>query len=196
MSRRKIRRRAYHKSSGTFGMSSSALGRTGGHTSAYSSSFFARDPRTGQTVFATIGWQVEPGKMEFMPVYQRAHLLMPIPRSRLMDPDEYRDEQGPAMELLKKALSNERTPSDDVLRALAILGHSPNQRSIRVLSRFSSSRHFLAPVAHLALGECTGLFSYFCKNPTEIKKKTSEESAESHADGDGEFPSAGSRSMG
>jgi hypothetical protein len=120
-----------------------------------------QDADSGEIRLCEAAWRVTRAEMRYMPVYQRAHELMPEPRSPFLSPDEYADELGPAVVLLEKTEAGERTEADDVLRALAILGHTPRPESIRALSRFSESDHSLSPVAGLALGECTGLFSLF-----------------------------------
>ena len=134
----------------------------GGSNGIYMSSFLAmKDADSGEIQFRDVAWKVEEKEMHYMPVYQRAHELMPQPRSMLMDPEEYRDELEPAISLLQKTAAGRPTKSDDILRALGILGHSPNSASIRALSCFSESNHSLAPVASLALSECTGLYGIF-----------------------------------
>ena len=160
MSRRKIRRRPYFKGPGSTDSKRSADESAERRTTVVASHFLTKNPQTGETLLASIGWEVDPDKTSYMPIYSRAHELLPRPRSRLVDPDEYRKYQAPAIELLSKATKG-RVKSDDILRALGILGHSPNRDAIEALSRFASSGHSLAPVAHLALDECTGLFSFF-----------------------------------
>ncbi|MCP4605748.1 MAG: hypothetical protein GY847_35375 [Proteobacteria bacterium] len=108
-------------------------------------------------------WVMTEEQISFMPIYQRAHRLMPIPKSFVMDPNEYRDELTPSIELVDRVLEGENVPADDLLRAIAILGHTPDEESIRSLSRFTQSNHSLAGVADLALAECGGLLTIFKK---------------------------------
>ena len=129
----------------------------------YMSNFFAtKDKDTGEISVHDAAWKVEKRFIRYMPLYTRAHELMPPPRSELTDPEEYRNEQAPAIETLANALEDSSESSDELLRAIAILGHSPNPDAIRALARFCESHHSLAPVASLALSECASLYEVFC----------------------------------
>ncbi len=119
------------------------------------------NPDSGELDIREFRWEMTEEEMSYMPIYQRAHALMPPPQSTFMDPDEYVDELGSAVEILRKADLDFTITTDDLLRSIAILGHTPYEESIRALSIFTRSNHSLAPVAGLALAECSGLFSVF-----------------------------------
>ncbi len=106
----------------------------------------------------SVGYELTKEELRYMPVYQRAHQLMPAPASFYMDPGEYKDLVTPSIEVLTEARDGNQTNSDTILRALGILGHTPIEPSIHALSEFADSDHSLAPVAYLALAECSSMY--------------------------------------
>jgi hypothetical protein len=133
----------------------------GGGKEYLSSFILVKEPGSPVPSFRNLVWEVEEDVARYMSAYQRAHELMPPPRNMYMDPQEYREEQEPAIETLDFFDEGISPSRDELLRAIAILGHSPNEQALLALSRFSESGHELAPVARLALSECTGLYSIF-----------------------------------
>jgi hypothetical protein len=127
----------------------------------FSSAICVRDTASGGICMRETSWEVSQQDMCYMPIYQRAHEMMPIPRSGVMDPEEYLGELSTSVELINQARSGLETKTDELLRALAILGHTPVQKSIDALTEFVQSNHSLASVGSLALGECASLFSVF-----------------------------------
>ena len=123
------------------------------------STFPIIDPLTGEIDLDCITWEVTHEEMSYMPVYHRAHQLMPQSRSFYMDPNEYKDELAPSIEVLAEAERGNIIDTDTILRALGILGHTPVEQSIRALSVFAQSDHSLAPVAGLALAECSSMYT-------------------------------------
>lgn len=123
--------------------------------------FMTEDEDTGEIVCHDATWRVDKAAIPYMPIYSQAHRLMPLPKSMLMNPDEYREEQSPSIALLTSALNGTNVERDDLLRAIAILGHSPNTAALEALSRFSESRHDLSLVASIALSECASLYDAF-----------------------------------
>ena len=121
------------------------------------SSYPILNKNTGIITFESFGWTVEKRFHPFVDLYQLGHLLMPDLVTQITCPTHRRNEQQPAIMILRLARAGCSMDRDDILRALAILGHSPNKESLAALAQFARADHELAPVAHIAFCECTGL---------------------------------------
>lgn len=121
------------------------------------------DPDSGQVRMYNVGWQMDAEQVQYQPLYQRAHRLMPTPKSTIFDPDEYLGELGPSIEVLKQAGEGADLKTDEILRAIGILGHIPVEEAIHALARFTEADHPLAKVGELAMNECRGFISIFKK---------------------------------
>lgn len=119
--------------------------------------FPIRDAVTGKVEWLTGMFAVDAEDVAAHPLYVRAHMLMPRPRSSAFDPFEHAALVPAARRVLEKA--DEETDADDVLRALAILGHTPTSDSLDALFAFVERwpEGDLARVARLAVAECVAL---------------------------------------
>ncbi len=66
---------------------------------------------------------------------------MPVPKNQFMDPEEYINELKPSIETLEKSSEGEELKTDKVLRSIAILAHTPCDKAVRALARFTRSNH-------------------------------------------------------
>jgi hypothetical protein len=119
--------------------------------------FPIRDAASGKVAWLTGKFAVDAADAAAHPLYVRAHTLMPRPRSSVFDPFEYAALVPAARRLLEMA--DEECDADDVLRALAILGHTPTNDSLDALFAFLARwpEGDLARVARLAFAECVVL---------------------------------------
>ena len=112
---------------------------------------------SGRVEWLTGMFAVDAADAAAQPLYARAHTLMPKPRSSVFDPFEHAARAPAAMSVL--ATTDATTPEDDVLVALAILGHTPTDDALDALFAFLERRPEgdLARVARLAVAECVVL---------------------------------------
>jgi len=112
---------------------------------------------SGRVEWLTGMFAVDAADAAAQPLYARAHTLMPKPRSSVFDPFEHAARAPAAMSAL--AAADDATPEDDVLVALAILGHTPTDDALDALFAFLERRPKgdLARVARLAVAECVVL---------------------------------------
>ncbi|MBN1653173.1 MAG: hypothetical protein JXA30_05295 [Deltaproteobacteria bacterium] len=82
-------------------------------------------------------------------IYMLAHKLMPFDFDLLRYPQE--------VDRSSAALNDPLATETELLRAIAILGHSPCQEALHALDIFAKSGHRFASVARLALSECRGM---------------------------------------
>lgn len=88
--------------------------------------------------------------------YMEAHKLMPY--NYLYDPDTCRQEVCEAIAVL-----HDVEPSRaKLLRAIAILGHSPCLEAVEALNRHRLGGGPFAGAAEMALSECCGMFGQGC----------------------------------
>jgi len=100
-------------------------------------------------VFAS---EFRPGTMSDFEDYMEAHRLMPYNYS--YDPETCGQEVREAIATLHEVDPSRRA----LLRAIAILGHSPCTEAIRALAEFNSWGGPFSGAASLALAECSGMF--------------------------------------
>jgi hypothetical protein len=107
------------------------------------------DPKTGQFDIKTSFVTVDPNDMTSAALYFDSHWLMPY--GYCFDPirDRYQVEEAAG------ALDRIDATDEELLRAIAILGHSPCKKALETLNRWSNTTHRHAPVARVALSECT-----------------------------------------
>ena len=119
--------------------------------------FPIRDAASGRVEWLTGMFAVDAADAAAHPLYVRAHTLMPRPRASVFDPLEHADLVPAARHLLENA--DEECDADDVLRALAILGHTPTNAALDALFAFLARwpEGDLARVARLAVAECSVL---------------------------------------
>jgi hypothetical protein len=108
-------------------------------------------PHTGARVLDVIS---TPAQDESLRLYMKAHGLMP---------PNYLYDSASCAELVSEAirslLGGERG-TERLLRAIAILGHSPCPEAIEALTAFGDRDHPLAEVAGHALTECSAMMEY------------------------------------
>jgi hypothetical protein len=112
------------------------------------------DPETGKFDIKASFVAVDPNDMTSAALYFDAHRLMPF--GYCFDPIRDRDRVEEAAATFDKLDATE----DELLRAIAILGHSPCKKALETLNRWSDTDHRHAAVARVALSECTGLASF------------------------------------
>jgi hypothetical protein len=120
--------------------------------------FPIRDAASGGVEWLTGMFAVDAADAAAHPLYVRAHTLMPRPSSSVVfDPFEHAALVPAARRLLEKA--DEGCDADDVLRAIAILGHTPTNDALEALFAFLERwpKGDLARVARLAVAECVVL---------------------------------------
>ncbi|MCK9462443.1 MAG: hypothetical protein M0R80_22700 [Proteobacteria bacterium] len=119
--------------------------------------FPIRDAASGKVEWLTGMFAVDAADAAAHPLYARAHALMPPPRSSAFDPYEHVALVPAARRLLERA--DEGCDADDLLRAIAILGHTPTNEALDALFAFGERwpEGDLARVARLAVAECVAL---------------------------------------
>jgi hypothetical protein len=119
--------------------------------------FPIRDAASGRVEWLTGMFAVDAADAAAHPLYVRAHALMPRPSSSEFDPFEHAALVPAACRLLENA--DEESDADDLLRAIAILGHTPTDDALDALFAFSERwpEGDLVRVARLAVAECAVL---------------------------------------
>jgi hypothetical protein len=112
------------------------------------------NPRTGDLELRAFSFLVEPRDTPHVELYNRAHRLMPP--NYIFDPNADGCEVQRALHVLLEKDAQD-TSEDEVLGALAVLGHSPCQASFLILGRLAKSETRYGSVARMALCECTGM---------------------------------------
>jgi hypothetical protein len=87
-------------------------------------------------------------------IYMLAHELLPL------DYDYVSADNSREVENAIATLTTRVPTETELLRAIAILGHSPCSKALDSLADFSHSDHPYASVARLALSECKGMMQY------------------------------------
>jgi hypothetical protein len=121
------------------------------------------DPVTGDITVRDFQCEVDGEDLPFMEMWNDAHRLLPPPDSFLFDPDQYRDQLTDALRTVQ--IYSEEVDDETLLQAIAVIGHTPCQESLKALADFGRSANRFAPVARLALGECSGLYNIFRQSP-------------------------------
>ena len=119
--------------------------------------FPIRNAASGKVEWLTGMFAVDAADAAAHPLYVRAHALMPRPSSSEFDPFEHAALVPAACRLLENA--DEESDADDLLRAIAILGHTPTDDALDALFAFGERwpEGDLARVARLAVAECAVL---------------------------------------
>jgi hypothetical protein len=113
------------------------------------------NPRTGDIEIGCFSYAVEPRDVPHLALYDRAHRLMP-PNYSFESCDS-----AAHVQYASRVLSGSDATEDQVLGALAVLGHSPCEESFVVLGRWARNDPPYGSVARFALAECAGIAGLF-----------------------------------
>ncbi|MFO8072025.1 MAG: hypothetical protein R6V85_09145 [Polyangia bacterium] len=111
-------------------------------------------PHTGARVLDVIS---TPAQDESLRLYMKAHRLMP---------PNYLYDSASCARLVSEAIRSlweDQRGAESLLRAIAILGHSPCPEAIEALTAFGDRDHPLAGVAAHAITECSAMIEYCSK---------------------------------
>ncbi len=91
-------------------------------------------------------------ELEHYDLYMQAHRMMPY--NYFYDPAFCGEEVRRSVAVIDATKSGR----EQLMRALAVLGHSPCLEAVKALAAYSESQRPLSGVARLALDECSMLF--------------------------------------
>jgi hypothetical protein len=110
------------------------------------------NPETGRVELRSYSWEIDREDLPNLNVWRDSHALLP-------DAYWYQSpESAPIIATALRTLAQNPDDPEDMLKAIAVLGHSPIPEALKALDEVGRGGGAYAGVARLALCECAAMF--------------------------------------